>query len=960
MSTFQFIEQLALPHIDASVSLFRHAASGAEHVHLATQEPELAFLVGFPTVPMASDGRAHILEHLVLCGSQRFPVRDPFFMMMRRSVATFMNAMTYPDRTVYPFSTTDPADFRNLLEVYLDATFFPTLDRLSFLQEGWRIELERPDGGAASYQGVVLNEMKGVSSNPADVARSGIMAALLDGTTYAYNSGGDPLQIPSLDHDALREFHRRHYHPSQALFMTAGPLDPNDVQRTLEQRVLSRLPAAPRPRLQPQLADAWTAPRHIVVPVPAQGEGAAAHGLQLAWRLHDSADVDRTLQLRLLVSLLIGHAGAPVRQAVETAGFGHAGSLLGLDDSPRQIVLHLGMGGLREAQVPAAREVFMNVLSQLAETGLPQAAVEAGLRELQFGVRQDVNGLNRLIDASQALLRQQSLAGVFGMTEALARLEAVALQPGFVQRAMRELLACPAHLSAHLSPSTSYFSERERAEQLALSRRVDGLDVAAREQILRDNAALAAQQGRPDDADCLPRLRVADLASEPRALPSWTPGPAIAHGMAAQGLSHLQLCVDLSAVPAADWPWMHLYAHLLAGLGAGGRRWEDALRWRHEQVPTFEVSLVAPAPLRGPQRLTLALSCSMLRERQQAAVDVLEAWLIRPALDDDARVAQLLRSGIQARITSLPFGAGAFAQLELTEALSPTGAFRHAVEGLPSLDFLEELRQLLSHDDGAGQVCAQLRRMHQRVLEGARQAISGADAADSAALLQEAAQRLGPFRDGDAALAPRRHQPQQLHRAFHSGTGINACTMGWAVPTLDHADAPALAVAAELLVQQQLHTRVRERGGAYGAGAGYTPVPGLFFMKSDSDPRLAETFRDFEESLHEVSHSAASGDALEQAVISAIKRLDPPASPVADMFHRWYLLRGGIRDEDRAAYRRGILACTPQQVQRAVATWLPVDGASRVAVAGHLGQDLAGLDVTDLTEIARELAARAG
>lgn len=958
MSRFELIEQHALSHLNATASLFRHADSGAEHLHLSTQEPELAFLVGFPTVPMTGDGRAHILEHIVLCGSRRFPVRDPFFMMMRRSVATFMNAMTYADRTVYPFSTTDPADFQNLLEVYLDATFFPNLEQSSFLQEGWRIELDG-EGGTPVYQGVVLNEMKGMFVNPTETARGGLMAELFAGTTYAHSSGGDPLQIPSLDPDALREFHRTHYHPSQALFMTAGPVDPFAVQHTIEQLVLSRLPVEPGARRLPQLAADWVAPRRLKVTVPSQGDETTGHGLQLVWRLHDSADVDRTLRLQLLVSLLIGHGGAPLRQAIEKAGFGYAARLFGVDDGPRQVVLHLGMAGLREEQLDAARHVLLDALTEVAEHGLPPETVRAGLRDLQFGHRQEVNGLNRLIDAAQGLLRNQPVASVFGDAEALARLEPAALQPDFVQQAMREILACQAHAVVHLAPSADYFAGRERTEQAALAQRVAVLDEPARQHIRNENAALAAEQIQADAIDCLPRLRRGDLVREPRALPVLADGPAVAHEMAANGLSHVQLCVDLSRVPQADWPWLHLYANLLAGLGADGEGWADALRRRHERVPAFSINLGAPPTLGGSQWLTLTIACSTLREQRDTALSVIDAWLFRPDLDDTQRVAQLLRSGIQARTTSLVFSAAQFAQLSLVASLTPTGAFRQQVEGLPSLAFMAQLNQLLELGDGPAQICEHLKRMQACVLAGTRQFLCGGQDSEAEVLLQRAEAMLGPFQPvaEPLPLAGPVDAPAQI--AVHAGTGINACMMAWPVPAMSHPDAPVLAVVAELVVQRHLHTRIREQGGAYGASAGYTPMPGLFVIKSDSDPRLALTFRDFEASLSELAQATVSDDALEQAVISAVKNLDPPATPSADMFHRWGLLRSGVGDAVRAAYRQGILDCTPEQVQRAVATWLPLHGAARVAVAGHLAQDLAGLSVVDLAAIARELGEQA-
>src|SRR4051812_7584990 len=185
MSTFELTRRHTIDSLQATVEEYLAPASGARHIHLLTDQPEMAFLVAFPTVPDTSDGRAHILEHLALCGSRRYPVRDPFFSMLRRSTATYMNAMTYPDRTVYPFASTSQADFFNLLGVYLDAAFFPKLDYLDFLQEGWRYTLE---DGKLGYGGVVFNEMKGAFADPMRALAQGMDAVLFKGTTYEVES----------------------------------------------------------------------------------------------------------------------------------------------------------------------------------------------------------------------------------------------------------------------------------------------------------------------------------------------------------------------------------------------------------------------------------------------------------------------------------------------------------------------------------------------------------------------------------------------------------------------------------------------------------------------------------------------------------------------------------------------------------------------------------------------------
>jgi Zn-dependent M16 (insulinase) family peptidase len=228
---FDYVASVPVASLNATVNEYRHRATGAQHFHIAADDPNNVFLVGFRTVPEDSTGVAHILEHTALCGSERYPVRDPFFMMTRRSLNTFMNAFTSSDWTAYPFASQNRKDFNNLLQVYLDAAFFPRLDELDFAQEGHRVEFADPDtpDSPLVYKGVVFNEMKGAMSSPVRALWDALAERLFPTTTYHWNSGGDPEAIPDLTHEQLVAFHRHHYHPSNAIAGAvrvpgAGPL----------------------------------------------------------------------------------------------------------------------------------------------------------------------------------------------------------------------------------------------------------------------------------------------------------------------------------------------------------------------------------------------------------------------------------------------------------------------------------------------------------------------------------------------------------------------------------------------------------------------------------------------------------------------------------------------------------------------------------------------------------------
>ena len=247
-ASFEWIRTESIESLHILVSEYRHTKTGAMHYHIAADNDENVFLVGLRTVPTDSTGVAHILEHTALCGSEKYPVRDPFFMMIRRSLNTFMNAFTSSDWTAYPFASKNRKDFDNLLSVYLDAVFFSRLDPLDFAQEGHRLEfdeLENTDSDLV-YKGVVYNEMKGAMSSPISVIYETLNQHLFPTSTYHHNSGGAPENIPDLSYEDLKAFYETHYHPSNAVFMTYGDISAKELQTAFEEQALNRFEKSDR------------------------------------------------------------------------------------------------------------------------------------------------------------------------------------------------------------------------------------------------------------------------------------------------------------------------------------------------------------------------------------------------------------------------------------------------------------------------------------------------------------------------------------------------------------------------------------------------------------------------------------------------------------------------------------------------------------------------------------------
>jgi hypothetical protein len=318
-SSFSLVDRRPVPALGVEVSRYRHPC-GAEHWHLGSADEHRAFAVAFRTPPSDSTGLPHILEHTTLCGSRRYPVRDPFFQMLRRSLQTFMNAMTFPDLTAYPFASQVPKDFDNLLAVYLDAVFAPNLHPLDFAQEGHRLE---PDGTAWARKGVVYNEMKGAMDSTDAQMEAARERFLLADTIYRHNSGGEPSDIPRLTHRDLVDFHRRCYRPANACFITYGNADPARLHAAFAAYIGDDAGAALPPPTASRLAGPFA---DIDVPVPlAEGQDPLdATSVMLTWVQGDTADLDEVLAAELVDRLLLGHAGAPLRRALEGRGRGRS------------------------------------------------------------------------------------------------------------------------------------------------------------------------------------------------------------------------------------------------------------------------------------------------------------------------------------------------------------------------------------------------------------------------------------------------------------------------------------------------------------------------------------------------------------------------------------------------------------------------------------------------------------
>src|ERR1700720_4431955 len=392
---FELLREQNLAEINSAARYYRHVKTGAELLSLVNSDENKVFGVSFATPPPDSTGVAHILEHSVLCGSRKYPIKEPFVELMKSSLNTFLNAMTFPDKTCYPVASQNVQDFYNLIDVYLDAVFFPRLSPQIFQQEGWHYELDAPDA-PLSYKGVVFNEMKGNYSSPDSRLRELSQQSLYPDTTYGLDSGGDPKHIPDLTYEQFKAFHQGHYHPSNAKLFFYGDDDPDERLRLLDAWLaeFSRIAVEARVPLQPRFA----APKRLTRSYPAgqanrqQGAAAKETMLTVNWMLDEVVDVETALALDILEHILIGTPAAPLHKALIDSGLGQALAGGGLDDELRQPMISIGLKGIDPINADKIERLMADTVSTLADKGIDPLTVDAALNTIEFRLRENNTG----------------------------------------------------------------------------------------------------------------------------------------------------------------------------------------------------------------------------------------------------------------------------------------------------------------------------------------------------------------------------------------------------------------------------------------------------------------------------------------------------------------------------------------------------------------------------------------
>jgi Zn-dependent M16 (insulinase) family peptidase len=933
---FQLVRQHHVEALDILVSEYKHRVTGAVHYHLATNHDENVFLVAFRTQPMDSKGEAHILEHTALCGSEKFPVRDPFFLMIRRSLNTFMNAFTAADWTAYPFATQNQKDFQNLLEVYLDAAFAANLNPLDFAQEGIRIELEN---GEPVYKGVVFNEMKGAMSSPSDQLYHQLAHHLFPETTYHYNSGGDPKDIPDLTYQELVDFYKSHYHPSNAVFMTFGNQSAYDLQEQFQSLALAKFEQGETLYSKPE--------RRLAAPVTVTESYAVdAEDLKdktyhvLSWLLPEASDIKLRLGMRLVEGVLLENSASPLRHYLETCGYAQStGPFMGVDDSNFEMTFFCAIQGSNPEHAATFKEGVFKVLQEVASKPVDSDTVNAILHQIELHQR-EINGdgmpygLSLILNGLSSAIHHSDPVHVWDVDSAIEQVKEELKDPMWLSQLIQQhLIDNPHRVQMTLVPDASKSAKDAEAEKARLAEIGAQLTEAQKAEIIAQTEALKVRQDTPDDLNLLPKVGLEDVPAELQIVQGQLreiicnriDTPLNLYHAGTNGIYYQQVLVR-SPEEIVKSPYFNLLSILMGEVGAGEYDYLELQQLQTAVSGGLGMGASLRSKVDDKNRISawLTLTTKSLVNNFDA-IRLLKIAFEQLRFDEKDRIIELLQQR-KTRWQSRVSGAGhSYAMQAASRNHSALALRDYHNTGLGALNWLSELVSKIEQDDAAfDALMDELKLIHSMLLQAPKQFLLVCEEPQSDRLIEEIQtvwDKLA-IEPHEAALTQVPVENNNADEAWLIQANVQFCAAAYPAVEVSHPDAAPLMVLAAYLRNGFLHSAIREKGGAYGGGASYDGNACSFRFYSYRDPRLAETFKDFDASVDWLLNAEQLPHQLEEAILGLIASMDKPGSPAGEAITACYALLHARTPAFRTKLRERLLAVTLDDLKRVADVYL--------------------------------------
>ncbi len=929
MSAYQIVEKRRISDLNSEGYILKHKKTGASVVLLLNDDENKVFYIGFRTPPKDSTGVAHILEHSVLCGSKNFPVKDPFIELAKGSLNTFLNAMTYPDKTVYPVASCNDKDFKNLLHVYLDAVFYPNIykEEKIFRQEGWHYEMESMED-ELSINGVVYNEMKGAFSSPDDVVEREIMNSLYPDMTYGLESGGDPDAIPELTYEEFLAFHEKYYHPSNSYIYLYGNMDAQAYLSFIDEEYLSSFEALEvDSEIGRQIP--FKEPKELVKEYSIMEDESAAENTYLTYSVSVGSSLDKKLYIALdvLDYVLCSAPGAPVKQALIDQGIGKD-VYSTMENGIYQPYFSVISKNAEEAQKQAFVSTIEEVLEKQVREGIDKKALAAAINYFEFRYREAdfgsyPKGLMLGLEALDSWLYDETAP--FMHIEANETFEELkrSIENGYFEGLIKEyLLENPHRTIMTVKPVQGLTTRKDNALHEKLQAYKETLSKAQRQEIVDQTAALRAYQEEERSAEALktiPLLAREDMKREAAAYINEeyrAEGTTVLfHDIFTNGIGYLNLVFDLKDVPAELFPYVGILKAALMMVDTEHFSYNEL--FNEVNIHTGGIKAVVNTYTNANDlkkyKATLEIRSKFLYEKRDKALALMKEIILTSKFDDAKRLHEIIAEA-KSRMQTVMSGAGhSLAAIRTLSYFSPTAAVSEQVSGIPQYRLLEELEK--NFEDHKEKIVDNLKELTRRIFRPENLLVDYTATKEGYEGLFEAVTSLkAELFTQEVSSGTFVPVLEKKNEAFMTAGQVQyVCRAGNFIDKgLPYTG--ALKVLKVMMGYDYLWNQVRVKGGAYGCMCSFYKNGDGYFV-SYRDPNLDKTIQVYEQAAEYIKHAKLDERTVTQFIIGAVSELDTPMTPATKGLYSLGGYLTGLSMERVQKERDELLSVTAEEIR---------------------------------------------
>ena len=940
-----------LPQMKGVGYVFSHNKTKARVAVISNDDDNKVFTIGFRTPPTDDTGVPHIMEHSVLCGSEKFPIKDPFVELVKGSLNTFLNAMTYPDKTVYPVASCNEKDFQNLMDVYLDAVFHPNIYKHKeiMMQEGWHYECENADA-PIQYNGVVYNEMKGVFSSPEQQLERLNMKTLYPDTPYFFESGGDPEHITELTYEDFIAFHQKYYHPSNSYIYLYGDMDVAEKLAFIDEAYLSQYEYLPvDSKIAKQTPFAACKEYQDVYAISTEEEDKDKTYFSYNYVIGNSLDKELYLAMQILEYVLINVPGAPLKKAFIDAGLG-SDVISSYENSIAQPMFSVIVQNINDSDKDKCKQIMQDTLKQLVQDGLDKKSLQAALNIFEFQYREANFGqypkglMYGLKMFDSWLYDDESVFTHIDMEDTFAYLKKQVETDYFENVITTYLLDNPHSTVVILSPKKGLALEKEEALSNKMQAYKDTLSQEEIEEVVHTTKALKEFQDRQDskeDLEKIPLLTIADIEKKTKPLKNEVMQisgmKVVAHDIFTNGITYLSLCFDMRHLPLELVPCASLLVNVLKQVDTKNYTYRELASEINFYTGGISCSnsIYKNRKLKGEFGAVFQLRVKVLHENLSKAMELMREVLFTSNLADEKRLKEIIaeqKAGMRSEITN----AGHLAMANRAMSYFDQGAkYKEIME---SIDYYETLVDWNEHfEERKENLIANLKKTAELLFTANHLTISVTTDQNVQELLETPLQQLTKDLYEDVEL-PAPEVPLHFEKeGFKTSSQVQYVGCAGNYEKAGYEYTGALLVLKMIFSYEYLWMNVRVKGGAYGCACTFGRY-GSGFFTSYRDPNLTETYQVYEKAVEFVEQFDVDERTMTKYIIGAISGLDTPLTPSAYGSHSFAAYLSGMTEEDKQKERDEVLGASVEKIRALAPIVKAVFDTKAFATLGNEGK----------------------